>query len=289
MSNLRTLDSMEKTHPDMDFNNPWPINFHVMENLRSGNNTEGGKRTHETQWMFDEEKQYKKAIKNNQTNYSSDFTYSLNKQGWRCDNFEDMDFRMQSIIYLGCSHTFGYSIPEEEVWCSQLHKMIEKEVNKKYNLLNLGVPGGSVDEWLRFIPYIKKFNPAMIISNTPHVGRMLYIGDEWDMPIPLTIGMDLKYLRKTIKIYEQLSLHAKDWFTYKHHMTLNVMQSFCETLNINFYESSFPIMSDDFNNNIEPYKSLKHSQSRFGRDGSHAGFEINNHYARTMLRRITSE
>jgi hypothetical protein len=278
---------MEKTHPDMDFNNPWPINFHVMGNLPSETNfSKAAKRTLETQWIFDEERRYKEAIKNNQTNYSSDFTYSLNKQGWRCDNFEDMDFRMQSIIYLGCSHTFGFSIPEEEIWCSQLHKMIEEEENKQYNLINLGVPGGSVDEWLRLIPYIKKFNPAMIISNTPHVSRMLYIGDECDMPIPLNISMDSKYLRKTIKIYEQLSLHAKDWFTYKHHMTLNVMQSFCETLNINFYESSFPIMTDDLKANVE---ELKHSQSKFGRDGSHVGFGINNHYARTMLRRITNE
>lgn len=63
--------------------------------------------------------------------------YKLNKQGWRCKNFDRLD--NDGIIFLGCSNTFGVGVREEDTFA----KVVSEKFNKE--CLNLGVPGKGLD------------------------------------------------------------------------------------------------------------------------------------------------
>lgn len=71
--------------------------------------------------------------KPNTTDYEIDqMLYTLNKQGFRGDNFNKED---DAIMFLGCSYTFGTAVADEDVWC----RNVARRRNKK--CWNLGVPG----------------------------------------------------------------------------------------------------------------------------------------------------
>jgi len=67
---------------------------------------------------------------------SKTFTYSLNSQGYREKEWNQLDWN-NSIICLGCSHTFGVGVPEDKTFPSQLSKKIG------IPCINLGIPGGN--------------------------------------------------------------------------------------------------------------------------------------------------
>lgn len=70
----------------------------------------------------------------NTSDYAIDqMLYTLNKQGFRADNFNKED---DAIMFLGCSFTFGVGVSDEDVWC----RKITNQRNKM--CWNLGVPGG---------------------------------------------------------------------------------------------------------------------------------------------------
>jgi hypothetical protein len=68
--------------------------------------------------------------------------YSLNKYGFRSDEFPEVETR-DSITFLGCSQTFGIGLHKENAWASL--------VAEHFNLpeINLSVPGGSLDSAFR--------------------------------------------------------------------------------------------------------------------------------------------
>jgi len=137
-------------------------------------------RTYSGQWYpSDTEELYDRNITGGiKIDYKKDdFYYDINSVGFRCDDFDTMDFTKKSIIYLGCSHTFGIGLPEEHCWPTIIHNKIQEEHNTTYNYINLGVPGGGFDWYLHFLPYFSKFNPTLIISANPEVTRMNLISE----------------------------------------------------------------------------------------------------------------
>ena len=76
----------------------------------------------------------------NESDYSRrDVLYTINKDGWRCPNFnKDSD----AIMFLGDSFTFGIGVADEDVWC-------EKVATKQGKTCwNLGNPGGGNQEMI---------------------------------------------------------------------------------------------------------------------------------------------
>ena len=169
-------------------------------------------RKHSTQWAWmDNEERYDKDIANGikHTYKKDDFYYDINANGFRCDDFDTMDFTKKSIIYLGCSNTFGIALPEEHCWPTIVHNKIQEEHNTTYNYINLGVPGGGFDWYLHFLPYFSKFNPAFIISADPEVTRMNWVSETGSL-IQLTSMQVLErpdehILQKNHKSYQKPS------------------------------------------------------------------------------------
>jgi hypothetical protein len=92
-------------------------------------------------------------------------TYRLNHQGFRCEEFDDRP----AGLAIGCSHTMGIGIREEQSWPSRLSKMLETHV------WNLGVGGAGLDCNFRLIDhYLGILKPKFVIHAIPAIYRVEY-------------------------------------------------------------------------------------------------------------------
>jgi hypothetical protein len=106
------------------------------------------------------EKKY--AMKRNGWTDTNVFSYQFNNNGFRCSNFTTEP----TIMFLGCSLTFGIGIPIENSW--------PQIVSASLGLhnANLAWPGSSNDTAFRtayhFMPIV---NPSMVVMLSPAVAR----------------------------------------------------------------------------------------------------------------------
>src|SRR5210317_1609952 len=68
--------------------------------------------------------------------WDNKLTYVLNSHGFRTSEIEEDN---QSLVALGCSHTFGVGLSDNQVYCRLLADKLG------CRLFNLGVPGGATD------------------------------------------------------------------------------------------------------------------------------------------------
>lgn len=98
-------------------------------------------------------------------------TYDLNSYGHRCGEITGED--PNSIVFLGCSMTFGIGAHKEDTW----PYLVASRLNKTE--YNLSVPGGSLDSAYRLYkqwqPIIK--SPLTVIGIPPH-SRVEKISEE---------------------------------------------------------------------------------------------------------------
>jgi hypothetical protein len=88
----------------------------------------------------------------------SHFTYKFNSLGFRSEEFNSDP----SIMFLGCSYTFGIGLPVDKIYPS----LVSQTLNLR--CVNLGVPGGSSDTAFRLCHgYIDKINPKIVVFMTP--------------------------------------------------------------------------------------------------------------------------
>ncbi len=90
--------------------------------------------------------------------------YHLNSYGYRCPEFRPLPDGGKNVVVLGCSHTFGEGLNEDETWVSQ----VAKESNKILRWWNLGQPGASADKIIRILYATEKvLFPKIIIVCWP--------------------------------------------------------------------------------------------------------------------------
>jgi len=264
------------------------------------------RRKYSSQWTgSDTEKRYDeniaKGIKH--TYKKDDFYYDINANGFRCDNFDTMDFTKKSIIYLGCSKTYGIGVPESDAWPTMFHEMIQKERNTTYNYVNLGVPGGGIDYYLHFLPYFSKFNPALIISATPEIVRMNLIKDERSseeiakdegcVHLRQYIVNDVledgwnKTLSPTANIYKGMISYGDAYFEYRKRVVFASIDSFAKMLNARFVENG----TEDI---LRRWKEVVFCESedylikanKNARDLAHPSISSHKHFTEMMMDKI---
>lgn len=251
----------------LKFDNKWPFLPVVRTHGLTGHEILHSNRSFDKTWMFDDnEKTWLKS--RDKTEYTEeDFSYRLNIHGFRCNDFNTMDFNKKSIVYLGCSFTFGIGLPEEHIWCSVLHKMIQDRYDEEFNFINLGVPGGSVDEYLRFIPWLTKFNTQMVITNNPSEDRALIVGSRPFICVP----------SHGAEPYYSLLTQTPQHFSYKFDLAINVLKSYCDAAKINFVSDS---MVHD--------RLFINEEGKYARDGSHFGAKVHKEYAEILFKELTT-
>jgi hypothetical protein len=87
--------------------------------------------------------------------------YETNSLGYRCPEFRPLPDGGKNVVVLGCSHTFGEGLEENETWVSQ----VAKESSKILRWWNLGQPGASADLMIRILCGTEKvLFPKIIIA-----------------------------------------------------------------------------------------------------------------------------
>ena len=110
--------------------------------------------------------------------YGSDFGYDENKHGYRCDDFDVIMRRpTKKLLALGCSFTYGIGVPEAHTWPRLLANWLEQIYGDKIDVINLGVPGGSVFQCDMHLNWFDKFNPDYAVALWPEPSRTIGIND----------------------------------------------------------------------------------------------------------------
>jgi len=99
--------------------------------------------------------------------------YKLNKQGFRSNNFNTVNKEKFTVLYSGCSVTFGQDLPEEMLWTKLVTKELSK--NKEVEEYNLSIMGGSIFLTLSNIcAFINTYGmPNLIIALMPDITRTI--------------------------------------------------------------------------------------------------------------------
>jgi hypothetical protein len=101
-------------------------------------------------------------------NFNPAAGYKTNLLGYRCPEFRPLPDGGKNVVVLGCSHTFGEGLEENEIWISQ----VAKQSNKILRWWNLGQPGASADLMIRILYGTEKvLFPKIIIACWPAQSR----------------------------------------------------------------------------------------------------------------------
>ena len=87
--------------------------------------------------------------------------YKTNSLGYRCPEFRPLPDGGKNVVVLGCSHTFGEGLEENEIWVS----LVAKQSSKIFRWWNLSQPGASADLMIRILYGAEKvLFPKIIID-----------------------------------------------------------------------------------------------------------------------------
>jgi hypothetical protein len=94
--------------------------------------------------------------------------YTLNSFGYRCPEWAPMPDGKKNIVVLGCSHTFGQGLNDDEHW---VH-FLSQHNTQRCRYWNLAQPGSSGDKMVRTLYGSEKIiDPRIVIACWPDISR----------------------------------------------------------------------------------------------------------------------
>ena len=94
--------------------------------------------------------------------------YKVNSFGYRCPEWDPMPSGKKNVVILGCSHTFGQGLAEDEHW---VH-FLSQHNTQRLRYWNLAQPGSSGDKIVRTLYGSQKvIDPRIIIVCWPDWSR----------------------------------------------------------------------------------------------------------------------
>jgi hypothetical protein len=221
-------------------------------------------------------------------NKNPNFTYKINRHGFRSKHFEPVDQNKTTILTAGCSHSFGQGLPEELRWQSFLLKNLN---TKNIELFDVSSMGASYRLIVRnIIAFIRNYGkPNYIFVVFPDVARdFLY---DKDLKKFWNVSAQAKFLTEENKkkpVFEYtLSFNEYD-ATMKAIEAIWYLEEICKWAGIKlFWTTWFSNCSDNFknynfNNFVEQdwkyFNNVAKSSNpdnvpywRIANDGSHMG------------------
>jgi len=105
--------------------------------------------------------------------YFSDESLPESAHGYRCPPWDPMPDGKKNVAVLGCSHTWGVGLSDDEHW---VH-FLSQHNTERLRYWNLAQPGASADKVLRILYSCQKIiNPGIIIVCWPFWGRRERLG-----------------------------------------------------------------------------------------------------------------
>ncbi len=94
--------------------------------------------------------------------------YQTNSYGYRCPEFRPLPNGKKNVVVLGCSHTFGEGLKEDQTWIN----IVAKQSRPILRWWNLARPGGSADQMIRILYGTEKtIFPKLIVACWPAWSR----------------------------------------------------------------------------------------------------------------------
>ena len=94
--------------------------------------------------------------------------YKTNSHGYRCPEWDPMPDGKKNVVVLGCSHTYGVGLEDDEHW---VHRVSQHNTGR-LRYWNLGQPGASADKVVRILYGCEKvIYPSIIIVCWPFWSR----------------------------------------------------------------------------------------------------------------------
>ncbi len=158
-------------------------------------------------WGHDSEVLYEANLKIQSKDWpyrKKDVVYKLNSLGYRCPEFNTIDWR-NAIVINGCSQTFGTGLAEDETITGQLQQLTNRPV------INLGKNGASMMFMLVNNTLLEKNfpKPFCVINHWPSTWRDTIFGEDYSYQIS---GPELvnNYFRSQLRMLATLDISFND-------------------------------------------------------------------------------
>jgi hypothetical protein len=212
--------------------------------------------------------------------------YKTNSLGYRCPEFCPLPDGGKNVVVLGCSHTFGEGLEENETWVSQ----VAKQSNKTLRWWNLGQPGASADLMIRILYGTEKvLFPKIIVACWPAQSRRERLDSH---PQNLTSNDPLL---KTENDNTDKNNFLKNVFLLEKFAEKNQAKTFhCFAEYSYKLDNNLQVLKDYTIKNCWPEwdkheKRELHSEPSLAKDGIHYGKEHHKVFARMFLQRFNTK
>jgi hypothetical protein len=205
-----------------------------------------------------------------------------NSQGYRCPEWEPMPEGKKNVVVLGCSHTFGQGLEDDQHW---VH-FLSQHNSDRLRYWNLGVPGASGEALVRRLWGTQKLiDPKIIIVCWPPITRR-----EWyDKEITPVHGASVKLHIQNKRT--DLSNHLHNVFWIEKYAEVNQAKTFyCHSMEqIKHPDLDRLNILDTYTlANCWPYwdkfeQRTQYKEPSLASDGEHYGVEHHKRFAQLFL------
>ncbi len=201
--------------------------------------------------------------------------------GYRCPSWDPLPEGKKNVIVLGCSHTYGVGLKDNEHW---VHFLSQHNTDR-LRYWNLGQPGASADKLVRILYGAEKvIHPSIIIVCWPVWSRRERL-DQY----PMSLTSDNEHLKTETEDTDRNNFLANVFLVEKF-----AEKNKCKTFHC-FAEESYHehvkglnVLKEYTIKNCWPYwdkfeQRKLHAQPSLAADGKHYGIEHHKRFAKLFV------
>jgi hypothetical protein len=212
--------------------------------------------------------------------------YKTNSYGYRCPEFCTLPDGGKNVVVLGCSHTFGQGLEDEETWVSQA----AKQSNKILRWWNLAMPGGNADQMVRILYGTEKILfPKIVIACWPAWSRR----ERLDL-YPQNLTSDNNLLKTENNNTDRNNFFKNVFFLEKFAEKNGAKTFHCFAEDVYELDNNLQVLKNYTIKNCWPEwdkheKRELHTKPSLAKDGIHYGKEHHEVFARLFLQRFNTK
>lgn len=224
--------------------------------------------------------------------------YKINSDGYRTKHFAPFDNSKETILFAGCSYTFGEGLPNKYTWPYLVSENFE---NVEY--YNIGYMGMSINHIIKNVySFIRSYGkPKNLFICFPDLGRNIYYSERMKSYIKVSIGAGaIASGDKDIKKYNLDFISENNLLLAT--TQISALEDYCSEAGINFIwttwqENDYLIYKNiEFKFLIDPENikliSTEYSNNEnlpyweFAKDGAHQGVSLTKNISRVFIEEI---